>query len=282
MLTAKEAVQAIAVTNVTLVKEQAIVLEENIYTEMCRKILKTLEDYKFPLNYGALHESVLGFVSNFNLPKEIETNEFEDSMMNRMVFIYIVKAMLDLKMIKQSGLCPFWEDTLSIVEVYRHVVRVFIMKEGKVCIGEVIKNGEFAGYQFPGGGVEEGQTVNEALIEECLQEVGIVVGTPVSISHKAKFKHPMSSKERSIKYCGTDTDYYMADFVAMDRSKFNKEGDGMNFQWVEISEAAKMISEGPESMFNEVRIEALISLQNHISNVKMTTMSALAQKIRKY
>ena len=50
------------------------------------------------------------------------------------------------------------------------VVGVFINKEGFVLVGE--RNNEIGQWQFPQGGVDEGETPVEAIIREMREEVG--------------------------------------------------------------------------------------------------------------
>ena len=52
---------------------------------------------------------------------------------------------------------------------YREAVRAVIIKEEKILLIYSEKNGD---YKLPGGGVEEGETYEEALIREVEEEAG--------------------------------------------------------------------------------------------------------------
>ena len=54
----------------------------------------------------------------------------------------------------------------------RPSVRGIIMKDGKLAL---VYNGKFDYYRFPGGGIEAGETKEEALIREVKEESGLVV-----------------------------------------------------------------------------------------------------------
>ena len=54
----------------------------------------------------------------------------------------------------------------------RPSVRAIIKQDGKLAL---VHNGKFDYYMFPGGGIEEGESHEEALIREVKEESGLVV-----------------------------------------------------------------------------------------------------------
>ena len=54
----------------------------------------------------------------------------------------------------------------------RPSVRGIIMREGRLAL---VYNGKFDYYRFPGGGIEAGETKEEALIREVKEESGLIV-----------------------------------------------------------------------------------------------------------
>ena len=59
--------------------------------------------------------------------------------------------------------------------IQRDIVGGFIFsKDGKVLLGKSIKGGVYEGsYSVPGGGIEDGETKEQALAREILEETGI-------------------------------------------------------------------------------------------------------------
>ena len=56
--------------------------------------------------------------------------------------------------------------------IVRPSVRAIIFRDGKLAL---VHNGKFDYYRFPGGGIEQGETREEALIREVKEESGLVV-----------------------------------------------------------------------------------------------------------
>ena len=57
--------------------------------------------------------------------------------------------------------------------IFRQAVRAVIVKDEKVAVQHVTKgfNGEF--YMLPGGGIDFGESVNDALVREIAEEAGV-------------------------------------------------------------------------------------------------------------
>lgn len=139
----------------------------------------------------------------------------------------------------------------------RPVARVIIVKNGKICLGKVIdEHGKLVCYNFPGGGIDNGDSAEETCRKEALEEVGIVVKNirPTGMEHAAE--HPMGKKREHL-YRGTNNMYYAGDYDGEDKTRLNSEGDQMPFSWETPDNAIKMIEAGPESVFNVVRIDAI-------------------------
>lgn len=147
----------------------------------------------------------------------------------------------------------------------RLIARVLIIKDGNVCLGEKRDAaGTLISYSFPGGGVEKGQTMETALAEESMQEVGILIQNIEDMGIDVSLKHVLAVKSRNEHYSGTRTRYFKAQFAGEDLSKYNTEGDAMNVKWVTPTEAIALIEAGPVSQFNAIRINALQQLINKI------------------
>ncbi|GHU91682.1 DNA mismatch repair protein MutT [Spirochaetia bacterium] len=66
---------------------------------------------------------------------------------------------------KNKNLFDFAKGTI----IFRHAVRAIILNNDKLLMAHLEKTDE---YKFPGGGKEEDETVDEALIREVREEVG--------------------------------------------------------------------------------------------------------------
>ena len=58
-------------------------------------------------------------------------------------------------------------------------------------------------------------------------------------------------------YKGGIDHWYYATYVMEDKRLFNVEGDALPYEWVSVKEAIRKIINGPESLYNAARIEAL-------------------------
>ena len=145
--------------------------------------------------------------------------------------------------------------------VYREAVRVIVVKDGKyVLLGREAYDenpkGKFNCFDFPGGGIEEGQTAEEAAIRECLEEVGVLIKNPRPLGLEfycdIKFRGEWGQK-----YRGNLDRWYIADYHADEKSLHGSEGDRMPYEWVTIQIAEERISKGPYSPMNQFRLPAI-------------------------
>ena len=141
---------------------------------------------------------------------------------------------------------------------YRQCVRVIIQKEDKILLCNKFINKKFVGYVFPGGGIEGYSTVNETVIQECLEEVGILVNhvrpLGVDFHYDAKFSKP----ERAYLYRGNNDNWQLCDYVREDERQFNTEGDGMSYQWVTPEKAVSLIAKDQsDKVYVPMRMQAL-------------------------
>lgn len=95
---------------------------------------------------------------------------------------------------------------------------------------------------FPGGGVEENESVEEATVKECLEEVGIRVKDVIVLTKGPIKPIPDSDLQAQTKYRGDQTIYVAARFSDRDYSKYNCEGDAMPFTWETPLAAAALVN----------------------------------------
>lgn len=148
----------------------------------------------------------------------------------------------------------------------RPCVRAIIVKQNRICLCKQISNeGKFTNYAFPGGGIELNQDHVEAVKAECLEEVGIRVTSVISLDLTDERRGQFFYGERAKQFGGIKDFYYMAKFYKEDTSLYNSQGDGWEYEWLTIPEAIKKITNGPESIYNAKRIEALEKVADVLS-----------------
>lgn len=151
------------------------------------------------------------------------------------------------------------------MKTFRKTVRVIIVRDGTVCLSYSPKPANVTLYKFPGGGIEVGQSKEDACITECLEEVGIRISKPRSLGLVYKIRHSLKCKQRALLYHGTESEYFVADYVENDNILYNTKGDGDLHTWVPIAKAIRVIMGNlPGDKFNAARIEALETLQKQL------------------
>jgi len=121
---------------------------------------------------------------------------------------------------------------------YRKRVEILIYKDGKVLVTKnKDKDSGEEWYGFPGGGLD-GKSEKETAQEECLEEVGVAVKNLTKINIPECTEEGMSTKKnRHLKFKGSITRWYLADYDKMDNSMLGEDGDSRKYQWQSPQEA---------------------------------------------
>lgn len=125
---------------------------------------------------------------------------------------------------------------------YRKRVEVVIVKDGKVLLTknkDKTTGDEWFG--FPGGGLD-GKSAKETCIEECLEEVGVAVKNPTSLGIKHRQEGMSTKDNRHLKFRGSDTEWFMAEYDKMDRSQLGDDGDSRQYRWEGLKTALEAVS----------------------------------------
>lgn len=125
---------------------------------------------------------------------------------------------------------------------YRDRVEVIIQKGEEILLTKS-KNKETGEpyYGFPGGGVDD-QTETKAAENECLEEVGVAIKNLKSLKGTFKEEGGLGKKDdRHLKFKGSITKWYIADYDKIDRSKLGDDNDSRKYIWVTLPEAIKLI-----------------------------------------
>jgi len=114
---------------------------------------------------------------------------------------------------------------MTIELPYRKRVEVVIIKDYEVLICTHHKHGR-TWQCLPGGGIDNGESIEEAAIKECLEEVGILVSEVIipaglSIQYDYNEEELLKGKKhnRELEFKGSDTRIVIAKFENPDQTK---------------------------------------------------------------
>ena len=135
------------------------------------------------------------------------------------------------------------------------------------------------GLKFPGGGIDEGQSVNDAAIREALEEVGYSLADKPRAIPGVRAKKidwdPVFSAEAAAKgrnYKGSKHYHRLALAGEPDESLLGSEGDALAANWMpiaEILEATRSAAANPDNKYNyfdEERLRAAEKVMALLSN----------------
>lgn len=124
----------------------------------------------------------------------------------------------------------------NIPTIWRKRIEVYILKDDKFIIG--FRKNSNDKYLPPGGGIEKGQTLEQAATMECLEELGIRIKNPVLIT-KETYKvdwYKMQAKgielsdkikNRMKTWKGQELHFMKADFDRVDKQYYGRDNDAM-------------------------------------------------------
>ncbi len=140
---------------------------------------------------------------------------------------------------------------------FRPSVYGVIIKDGKVLLSK-----QWDGYDFPGGAIELGETIHEALIREIKEETGLEVTVEKSLLvTDSFFKLPISNK-----YVQSILLYYLCHVVggkiSTNFSSREEKAYLGNPEWIDLSELNKL------KFYNSVDVEELIRKAKEVLKAK--------------
>lgn len=125
----------------------------------------------------------------------------------------------------------------------RERVEVVIKKpSGKILVTINLGDKDPIWYGFPGGGIEPGQSLQEAAIAEsgeevhCLVEMTEVFYESVTSSYVAS----ENKKHREQQFAGARTRYVLANLLTENVKWHTSDGDETNYTWMSIKDAHEL------------------------------------------
>lgn len=160
---------------------------------------------------------------------------------------------------------------------YRKAVRLIIEKDSKILIGWRYKeDGKTLDYYlFPGGGIEDGESVEEAAIKEAKEEVGILVDNVRALGYEVKYDKDFDKPERAAKYRGSHDIWVAASYIEQDSELHGSEGDSFKFNWMTVSEAIAAFLSTREDKGSLGKIAALKAYQCFVAGVTIENYKPL-------
>ena len=109
------------------------------------------------------------------------------------------------------------------VPFVRHSARCIHIKNGLVAMVHSIK---YDYYKFPGGGIEEGESIKSAMIREAREEAGLIV-IPASVQEYGCVHRVQKSDRDDADYFIQDNFYYLCDVEEV----YGNEAEEALFAW---------------------------------------------------
>lgn len=134
-----------------------------------------------------------------------------------------------LAIIDRSNYDRNWE------KIKRTAIRAIIECEDKIAF---IHSGKHGDYKFPGGGMETGESREETLIREVMEETGLKV-IPDSIKYFGKIKEVKRDKDQSRIFEQISYYFYCDVFPEMGERNLNEyeEEDEYELAWITLEKA---------------------------------------------
>ena len=118
---------------------------------------------------------------------------------------------------------------------FRPSVYGLLIEEGKLLLSK-----QYDGYDFAGGGVELGETMQEALIREFFEETGFEVEVGEPIHCESSFFHPAHSKKHKDEFWNCPLLYFIVRRIGGELSKENCDEEEKEYadlaEWIDLTE----------------------------------------------
>jgi 8-oxo-dGTP diphosphatase len=123
--------------------------------------------------------------------------------------------------------------------IFRPSVYGILIEENKILLSK-----QWDGYDFPGGGVDKNETLEQALEREFFEETGIKVEVGRVVHAETSFFHPSHSTKYSNEYWNCPLIYFLVKRTGGEISKDNFDEDEKTYadlpEWIELDKVPKL------------------------------------------
>ncbi len=156
---------------------------------------------------------------------------------------------------------------------YRKRVTAVVLNGNKVLITTHEAYAPYKGivHEMPGGGVEDDQTPEDAVIAECAEEVGVVVRDVRQLDamvHKAPYpvlkpgEGTQVQIERRKLFAGVESIAYVAKYVRTINGGNGTADDSVEWAWIDIDAAIKLM----EKQADDRRVKDQPNMYDHMAS----------------
>ncbi len=121
---------------------------------------------------------------------------------------------------------------------FRPSVYGVLIEDGKILLSK-----QWNGYDFPGGGVEIDETIEQALKREFWEETGVKIEIIKPIHRETSYFYPGHSKKHKDEYWNCPLIYFLVKKVNGEISKDNLDEEELNYadmpEWIDLDRAVK-------------------------------------------
>ncbi len=159
------------------------------------------------------------------------------------------------------------------VGLSRPSARCVTIRDGKVAM---VHSAKYNSYKFPGGGIEPGETPEEAMIREALEEAGLVV-IPASVREYGLVHRVDRSVQPGVDYFVQDNYYFLCQVEPTLRpQKLDgyEAAEGYTLKYVDPDRAIRInraASHGPQSpamLEREARVLELLKQEGYFDKAE--------------